>query len=421
MFHLVTKLVGYVSGSGKTEPDYELEKVQMRSEKKQDRMTLAKDERTHPEVLYYLAEKDPEPDVRLAVLQNKAAPVQASTLFAVDDDVDIRIALAGRLVDLLPELSEEKQGKLYAFAVQAMGTLALDEVLKVRVALSSAVKDCAYTPPKVALQLAKDIEREVSEPILRYCAALSDHDLLEVLAEYPEDWAVEAIAKRDAVGEDVSQEIVEKRVQSAGTFLIENEGSSLTRKVVERIVEAARFFPEWQKPIAVRKELPADLAKAMAEFVDGSIRNLLTSRDDFDSETIEEISEVFKRRTDLIDQTKLEGLTADDRVNLAVAENRLNEETILDALAVRDREFVIAALANKAKIEASDVERIVAMHAAKPAVAMTWRAGLSMRAALALQKELVHVRPVEIIYPKEGKDYPMSVEDLEWQVDLLGI
>ncbi len=41
------------------------------------------------------------------------------------------------------------------------------ELLKIRKALASTLKDHAYTPPKVAGQLARDVEREVSESTVR--------------------------------------------------------------------------------------------------------------------------------------------------------------------------------------------------------------------------------------------------------------
>lgn len=408
-------------GGNSSAVDYDRAKELMRSDDVGERMALAQDSRTHPEILYYLAESDPDVSVRRAVLNNDALPMQVSGVFSRDEDDDIRMVLAGRLVELLPELSEEKQGKLYAFAVQAMGTLALDEVLKVRVALSSAIKDCAFAPPKLALQLAKDVEQEVSEPILRYCSALSDGDLLEILAEYPEGWAVEAIAQRESVSGDVSMAVIECRDVESGRQLIKNRGATLTKRVVERIVEAARFFPEWQKPVALRKELPVELALKMADFVDLSVRTILMAREDFDGDTVEEISEVFKRRTEMIEQTKVEGLGAEDRLNLAIKDGRLNEEVILDALAVRDRDFVILAIARLAKIEVAEVERIVGLKAAKPVVAMTWKAGLSMRAALQFEKDLAFVRAGELLYPRDGVDYPMDDVDLEWQLDLLGI
>ncbi|MCD8562476.1 MAG: hypothetical protein LRY54_00010 [Alphaproteobacteria bacterium] len=69
------------------------------------RITLASDTETSKEILYYLAEKDPSPKVRKAVAENKAMPLHVSPLLAHDREVDVRLALARRLVDLLPGLS----------------------------------------------------------------------------------------------------------------------------------------------------------------------------------------------------------------------------------------------------------------------------------------------------------------------------
>jgi len=123
---------------------------------------------------------------------NNTTPAQANELLSHDAHEDVRLALSGRLVKLLPALSLDKQSQLYAFTVQALGTLALDEVLKVRRALSASLKDHAYAPPNVAATLAKDIEREVSEPILRFCVALSDEVLADIISTHPAEWAAEA-------------------------------------------------------------------------------------------------------------------------------------------------------------------------------------------------------------------------------------
>ena len=136
----------------KSRKSYEEQRDALQSANVQERLEMAKNTSTNKEILYYLAEKDPEPSVRKAVLTNKSLPVQASTVLAKDVDQDVRLMLAGRLVDLLPEASKDEQSQLYAFVVQSLGTLALDEVLKIRVALSSTLKDHAHTPPKIAGQ-----------------------------------------------------------------------------------------------------------------------------------------------------------------------------------------------------------------------------------------------------------------------------
>ena len=157
--------------------------------------------------------------MRRAVALNEATPSQADVVLAKDGSVDVRIALAKRLMDLLPNISESKQAQLYSYAVNALGTLARDEVLKVRIALSTILKDKTYTPPQVASQLARDAEQEVAEPMLRFCVALSDDDLLEIISGHPAPWVLTAIASRDVVNELVSDAIIDVDELESSTHL----------------------------------------------------------------------------------------------------------------------------------------------------------------------------------------------------------
>lgn len=417
MVNIFTKFFGSALGKGRK--TYEEQKDALRSANVQKRLEMAKSTWTNKEILYYLAEKDPEASVRKAVLNNKSLPVQASTVLAKDVDQDVRLTLAGRLVDLLPEASRDEQSQMYAFVVQALGTLALDEVLKVRVALSSTLKDHAHTPPKIAGQLARDVEQQVSEPILRFCAALSDTDLMDILKSHPASWVIEAIAERPEVSSKVSKAVIDSRDKYGGKALISNEGAELEDDLLLEIVEIARSMPEWQKPMAVRKALPKEVAKELAEFVDASVRELLLARGDFDEMETEEIAAVFRRRVDFAEDADEE--TPQQRLKRLVKDKNLNEEIISDALAMRDREFAALALAQLAQVTPEQVLKIFDMQAAKPIVALAWKAGLSMRLALQLQKDAAHVPPREIIYPKGGTDYPMSEDALIWQLEFLGL
>jgi uncharacterized protein (DUF2336 family) len=400
---------------------YNEQKAAMHSDNVEDRMVLATDQTTSKEILYYLAEKDPSPAVRLAVTRNPAMPVQASPVLAQDSNVDVRIALAKRLVELLPGLSQDKHSQLYAFAVDSLGTLALDEVLKIRVALSTTLKDHAHTPPKIAGQLARDLEREVSEPILRFCASLSDQDLLEILCKDSPGWIIEAIANRDNVSAEISQAVIDVENEPGGTALILNDSADVSETLLLQIVDKSKEITAWQKPTATRKNLPIAVAREMARFVDASIRDILTSRDDFDYDMIEEISSVFQRRLDFMSNEDGDEHSAEDRVRALFNSGDLNEQVISDAMAARDREFLNHAVAKLAKIRPSQADQILSMQAPKPIVALCWRADLSMRLAFQVQKEIGHIQPKELIYPKDGSDYPLSEEDLEWQLEFLDI
>lgn len=398
---------------------YEQEKEVARSGDTAARVKLAGSPKTRQEILYYLAEKDPDPEVRRAVAGNAATPVQASSVLAGDSDEDVRLALAGRLLRLMPGLSQDKKSQIYAFAVQALGTLALDEVLKIRVALSSALKDCAVAPPEVVKKLARDIERDVSEPILRFCLALPDEDLLEILKSHPESWAVQAIAARPEVSMDVSQAVIDTDDAQAGLILMDNKGAVIRPETLGTIVEKAKDIPAWQKPIAMRASLPPDLARELAGFVDQSVRMILMERTDFDADTMDEISRIVQRRIDFMDISGCKGGELESLVKKMAKDGKLGDEEISDALAVREYEFVVVALAVLLRTSVQRVSGIMAMHAPKPVVAVCWKAGLSMRTALQIQKEIAKVPPKELVYPRGGTDYPLSNKDLNWQLEFL--
>lgn len=399
---------------------YEQEKQIARSPDQKARLTLASNSQTSQEILYYLAAHDPDPAVRSAVIGNKSTPVQAATILASDKDEDVRLLLAKRLVHLLPTLSLDRHSQLYAYCVQALGTLALDEVLKIRKALSTALQDHAHTPPKIAGQLARDLEREVSEPILRYCAALADEDLLDILKDHPAGWAVEAIAQRQSISTEISAAVIKTKNRPAGVLLLHNENAQISRDTLAEIITAAAQYPEWQKPAALHRHLPSDLAQELAAIADASVRDILLKREDFDEETVEDIAAIFQRR--LAFAAEEERLPSPiDRVEELIRNNALNEDSIADGLAMRDRAFVFAALAYRAQTTPKEIERIFALKAPKPIVALCWHAGTSMRLALRLQQELGQIPPPELLYPRDGFDYPLSTEEMKWQLEFLDL
>jgi len=307
------------------------------------RLTLAKDIQTNREILFYLAENDPSPKVRTAVAKNTATPYHASQSLSKDANKDVRMALAERLVSLLPDISMDKQSRLYAFTVQALGNLALDEVLKIRRALTATLKDHAYAPPAVAMQLAKDIEREVSEPILRLCTVIKDKDLAEILASHPAEWAAEAVAQRSKLSSILSLAVVKKGQSKAGALLLRNKGAEINEAVLHEVIERAQDFPEWHEPLVSEHQLPPEMAVRLSRFVDASIRKLLLEKGQYDKETIEIVSDATKRRMALQD-AKPSGVddanTIKQKVHSLHAENKLDESVLSDYLALQDKEFI---------------------------------------------------------------------------------
>lgn len=400
---------------------YEDEKHLALSDNVDDRLALAINPNTHLEILYYLGQNDPDPAVRKAVAENGSAPLQATPELAEDEDEDVRLALARRLLVLLPELNDHEQSQLYAFAAQALGVLALDEVLKVRLALSSALKDKAYTPPDVASKLARDIERQVSEPVLRLCAAVPDADLIDILKEHPDPWIVAAIAGRETLSGDVSDAVIDTHDRPAGEILIANAGATIGEETLLKIVAKAKEFPEWHKPLALRSHLPGNVIQEIAGFVDEEIKELLEERTDLDEETRKSVQSATHRRAAMFVDDNGDRVDPHVLVQQLFREQNLTEEAIQDALALRERDFVIQAMALRGRIDPEIIKSAIDARAPKALVALAWKAGLTMRFALEFQKNIGKIAPNDLLYPSGGTEFPMSDDDMRWQLDTMGI
>lgn len=406
----------------KDKEQYEKERSTAISGSTKARLSLAGNSQTHKEILYYMAAHDKAPEVREAVAKNPSLPVQASTVLSKDSSEDVRLQLAQRVIHLLPGLDEYKHGELYAFVVQALGDLAVDEVVKIRKALAETLKDHAYAPPKIAGQLARDIEREVSEPILRFCAALSDEDIIEILKSHPANWAIEAIAARENVSEDVSEAVIDAENEPAGTILLENKTAQISKQTLEVVIEKSRQMTTWQRPVSAHRSLSKSMAEKLLEFVDDSVKKLLSKRQDFDEQTTEEITSAVKRRVDFeMSNQRDNHIPVATRVAAYAKDKKLNDETIGDAIAMRDKDFVIHALAHLIGTNIETIQRVFRIRKNSVVVALCWKAGLSMRTALRMQQEIAQIHPRELIYPRDGTDYPMAKDELEWQLDFLDL
>lgn len=395
---------------------YEIEREKARSKNAKDRLKLAQNPQTHLEILYYLAD-DQDTKVRRAVAANPTTPVHVSEVLAKDSDTDVKLALMKRLVALLPDLSQDQYAHLYAFSVQALGVLALDEVLKVRLALSSALKDEIYAPADVVNQLARDLERRVSEPILKLCTAVADETLIDILIQHPDDWVIETIAGRKNISGEVSKAVFNTKNNEAGRVLIENETAQIDDDVLDLMIDRARETPEWHKPLAIQSHLPSRVIKDIVAFVDKSIHSLIFARTDLDDITRNDLINTVDRRVNFLIDEKGNKLTAEQKVASLAQKGLLNDDAIRDALALREYDIVFIALANKSKLPLGTVQKMIDTKSAKAITSVVWKAGLEMRTAMEIQKTIAKIGPREILYPRNGNEFPLSESDMKFQVD----
>ena len=74
-------------------------------------------------------------------------------------------------------------------------------------------------------------------------------------------------------------------------------------------------------------------------------------------------------------------------------------------------------LALRAKVDVDYIDRILNGHSAKGITALAWKADCGMRLALQLQTNMAGIAPNKALRAKNGSDYPLSTEEMEWQLD----
>jgi uncharacterized protein (DUF2336 family) len=417
----------------------------------EERRRLAARTDVRPEILYYLAE-DPSPLVRREIALNAAAPAHADVLLARDHDEEVRCELAQKIARLTPHLSADAREQIRALTVEALEILAQDELALVRSALAEAVKDVAEAPRHVIQRLAGDAELAVAAPVLEFSPLLTDEDLIEIIeATTVKDavkgavsGAVSAISRRADVSGAISDAIAQTGDEEAVAALLANPSAQIREETLDWIVEGSREAETWQMPLAKRPKLPPRAARKLAEFVADSVLSMLHRREDLDAETAGLIDKAVRARIEARSVSEAseaapsagEGEDGADvapgpapasagldrghtveYVQKLYTKGELTEARLEEQLASGNRAFVVHALALMAGMPPSLVTRIVDSQSAKAITSLAWKAGLKMRFAVRLQARLANIPPREMLQAKNGIAYPMSEEDMAWQLD----
>ncbi len=373
-----------------------------------------------PEPPDFESSESSEPSEAASAGPELPVPVAEEAIFDLSGPDPVRAALAGRLGRLLPSLSRGGRDKVFELTCLALEKLAQDEATVVRLALATAIQDIACAPPAVCMRLAQDVERIVAEPILRCCAALGDAELLAILKGRPASWAVAAIAARQRVSAPVSSAVYESGDSEATGILLDNHGAEIPEDTMADLVDEARQLADWQDKLVRRPALPRRLALRLAGFVDQAALDYLRGREDLDAATIRDIVRVARRRIDWLhasDPAESPGRRAAQLFRKGL----LDEAAMEDALSWKQFEFVRAALAMRSGIPPLLVEKILNSRSGRAITALAWRAELPMRTAFLLQKEMMKIPPSQFVYPREGAGYPLTVEELMWQLEFFGV
>ena len=395
---------------------YEEAKALARDADPEVRRALATREDVRPEVLYFLAE-DAAPAVRRAIAANPTTPGQANILLSHDESEDVRADLARKIGRLLPDLDAHTSSRVREMTIEALETLAHDQLPKVRAILAEALKSAANVPHDIIMLLARDVESIVAAPILEYSPLLSDDDLLEIIASGTANGGLSAIARRNGVAPPVADAIVASLDVPAVAALLANSSAQVREETLDAIIAHAEDIQSWHEPLVLRSELSVRAMRRICQFVGASLVDILVERHKLPAALEGELKKNVRRRIESAppppDQPKQNPA---ERIAALEAAGKLDDESIADAIEAGDREFTLLALTRLSGLPSAVVGKIVEARSAKGVTSLAWKAGLSMRTAMRLQLRLAMIAPKAVMNARNGVDFPLSEEDMEWQI-----
>lgn len=345
------------------------------------------------------------PSEKSQLITSGATPLPVLAELVQDKDINVQTLLAQRLSSLLPKM-DMTDAKASAMLIGAIKQMTEESVTPVRVALSSALKDVANTPPEIARRLADDVERAVAEPIILYSLSLSDDDLLDLISRYPQEWQTVSIARRKKLSSPVGDAVVGTGNIDAGKALISNDGAAISPQSLEKLGDN----PEYVDALRDRNGVARKIRRDLNQILEHSLYVFLRKDAQLDKSTTHDVLKTIHRRVEHQDN------------HAALNPADLSEEQLRDAVALGDTELVIKALAIRARTTDKNVRRmIIDSGAAKPVIALCVRAGLPMSFAVLLQQRMTRLPPAKILYPVNGTETPISDEEVRWQLEFFGV
>ncbi|MDA0662009.1 MAG: DUF2336 domain-containing protein [Proteobacteria bacterium] len=385
-----------------------------------ERRAIAEHRETPPEILYFLAD-DPDAGIRQCIAANATTPHQADFNLAQDADDDVRCVLASKISHLFPKTSRAEQDTMRRAVMDVMEVLASDEASRVRAVVADTLKDAPDIPHHLIVQLANDPDLQVCLPVLEYSPILTNEDLLALIKSAPVQGALGAIARRQSVDEDVSDEIADTRDREAIADLLANPSAQVREETLDMLIDMAPDIEPWHAPLVNRPALPPGPAQRIAGFVAKSLLDKLGSRIDLPAETVTAVQAAVKCRLDAVSPPPGAAAhplsakeAASQRRALALFDSgELDNRSIRLAIAKSDRRFVQTALELRSGLTARTVEQIFKARSGQAVVSLCWKAGLDMQMAMQVQFTVLKFAPGDVMRSPNLDTFPMSPEDMD--------
>lgn len=159
---------------------------------------------------------------------------------------------------------------------EVVQSVAADLSAEVRAELSRKISAAPIPFTRTARKLAMD-DIEIARPVLERSRALSQDDLLDVIAQKSSDHMM-AVTRRDDIGETVSSALVERGEDRVVVSLLENRTAKISEATYERVAERAETSKVLQAPLVRNESVPLHLLNDVYLKVEADLRREILSK-----------------------------------------------------------------------------------------------------------------------------------------------
>ena len=202
-----------------------------------------------------------------------------------------------------------------------------------------------------------------------------------------------------------------------------NPCAQIRENTLDRLIDGAKDISQWHEPLVLRPKLPFGAIRKIADFVAGSLIDLLSQRHDIEDELREELEDRVQQRL-AQENAASQGETSRplEKIELELRElnarGGLNEDYLKQYIDQADRDVIILSLAVLADIPTIITRRIFASLSAKAIMSLGWKTGMSASMSTKIQSTVGNIPAEDWILPNDDGEYPFTPREMQWQLAL---
>lgn len=162
-----------------------------------------------------------------------------------------------------------------AIADDIFRILLKDTEVKVRKAIAEQLSHCPHAPRDIIMKLAQD-DVEVAMSVLEYSYVLTEDDLIEIVKSTKEVLKLTAIARRDNISENLSNQLLSTHNELVLASLFKNRGAALSETSLNHSWEIIVASGSLLETLVHRGGLPLTIAEKLFFAVSDELKRKLS-------------------------------------------------------------------------------------------------------------------------------------------------